>query len=104
MEVPGGPHYPLLIIKGEHRGYAALTKRFNWFESILFTGIPRLLDSAHKRSLANLKNEWVAILVVGFILSFYRYGHDTPYLSRLGDQKTWKNQLKSSVDVAMSYD
>ena len=35
MEVPGGPHYPLLIIKGEHRGNAALTKRFNWFESLL---------------------------------------------------------------------
>ena len=31
MDVPGGPHYPLLIIKGENRGYAALTKRFNWF-------------------------------------------------------------------------
>ena len=30
MEVPGGPHYPLLIIKGEHRGYAALTKRVSW--------------------------------------------------------------------------
>ena len=113
MEVPSGPHYPLLIILGEHRGYAALTKRFNWFESILAlcplrpridrndhyvlvhwcpslsscapnriikTGcvIPCLLESAHKRSLANLKNEWVVILVVGFILSFYRYGHDTP--------------------------
>ena len=35
MEVPGGPHYPLLIIKSEHRGYAALTKRFNWFDSLL---------------------------------------------------------------------
>ena len=35
MEVPGGPHYPLLIIKGEHRGYAALTKRFNWCVSLL---------------------------------------------------------------------
>ena len=113
MEVPGGPHYPLLIIKGEHRGNAALTKRFNWFESLLAlcplrsridrnnhyvlvhwcpslspcapnriikTGcvIPRLLDSAHKRSLANLQKEWVVILVVGFILSFYRYGYDTP--------------------------
>ena len=65
--------------------------------------IPRLLGSAHKRYLANLQNECVVILVVGFILLFYRYGHDTPQLSRLGDQKTWKNQLKSSVDVAMSY-
>ena len=35
MEVPGGPHYPLLIIKSEHGGYAALTKRFNWFDSLL---------------------------------------------------------------------
>ena len=35
MEVPGGPHYPLLIIKGEHRVYAALTKRFNWCASLL---------------------------------------------------------------------
>ena len=100
MEVPGGPHYPLLIIKGEHKGYAALTKRFNWIDRndhcvlvhwypslsscaptrIIKTGyvIPRLLDSAHKRSLANYQNEWVVILVVGFILSFYRYGHDTP--------------------------
>ena len=86
MEVSGGPHYPLLIIKCENR---ALTKRFNWFESLLAldplrsrigrnnhdvlihwcpslspcapnrmikTGcvIPRLLDSAHKRSLASL--------------------------------------------------
>ena len=85
MEVPGGPHYLLLIIKGEHRCYAPQTKRFNWFESLLAmcplrsridrndhydlvhwcpslspcapnriikTGcvIPRLLDSAHKRS------------------------------------------------------
>ena len=113
MEVPGGPHYPLLIIKGEDRGYTALTKRFNWFESLLAlcplrsrigrndhyalihwcpslspcapnriikTGcvIPCLLDSAHQRSLASLQNEWVVILVVGFILSFYRYGHNTP--------------------------
>ena len=112
MEVPGGPHFPLLIIKSEHRGYAALTKRFNWFKSLLVlcplrsridrndhyvlvhwcpslspcapnriikTGcvIPRLLGSAHKRSLANLQNEWVVILVVGFILLFYGYGHDT---------------------------
>ena len=104
MEVPGGPHYPLLIIKSEHRGYAALTKRFNWFKSLLalcplrsridrndhyvlvhrcpslspcaanriiITGcvIPRLLGSAHKRSLANLQNERVVILVVG--LSYY---------------------------------
>ena len=110
MEVPGGPHYPLLIIKGENRGYAALTKRFNWFESLLVLGplrsrigrndhyvlihwcpslspctpnriiktgcvIPRLLDSACKRSLASLQNEWVVILI---ILSFYRYGHNTP--------------------------
>ena len=113
MEVPGGPHYPLLIIKGENRGYAALTKRFNWFESLLALGplrsrigrndhyvlinwcpslspcapnriiktgcvIPCLLDSVHKRSLASLQNEWVVILVVGFILSLYRYGHNTP--------------------------
>ena len=108
MEVPGGPHYPLLIIKGENKGYAALTKRFNWFESLLELGplrskigrndhyalihwcpslspsapnriiktgcvIHHLSDSAHKRSLASLQNEWVVILVVGFILSFYRW-------------------------------
>ena len=113
MEVPDGPHYPLLIIKGENRGYVALTKRFNWFETLLGQGplrsrigrndhhvlihwlpslspcapnsliktgcvIPCLLESAHKRSLANLQNEWVVILVVGFILSFYRYDHNTP--------------------------
>ena len=113
MEVPGGPHYPLLIIKGENRGYVALAKRFNWFESLLGLGplrsrigrndhhvlihwfpslspcapysliktgcvIPCLLESAHKRSLASLQNEWVVILVVGFILSFYRYDHNTP--------------------------
>ena len=35
VSVWSGPHYPLLIIKDEHRGYAALTKRFNWFESLL---------------------------------------------------------------------
>ena len=113
MEVPGGPHYPVLIIKCENRGFTALTKRFNGFESLLALGplrsrigrndhyvlihwcpslspcasskiiktgcvIPRLLDSAHKRSLASLQNEWVEILVVGFNLSFYRYGHNTP--------------------------
>ena len=38
MEVPGGPHYPLLIIKGENRGFTALTKRFNGFESLLALG------------------------------------------------------------------
>ena len=38
MEVPGSPHYPLLILKGEKRDYAALTKRFNWFESLLALG------------------------------------------------------------------
>ena len=113
MEVPGGPYYLLLIIKGENRGYVTLTKRFNWFESLFGAGSTEVKDwqkrspcfdplvsqsvtlcsqqlnqnwvcdtlsigECTQRSLASLQNEWVVILVVGFILSFYRYDHNTP--------------------------